>query len=276
MAAALGAFAAGGFEPAPPSPFNVPIGPHRRFTWVRGELRDFKAVKNALGGTVNDVVLAAVTGALSSYMRAHGYGTDGVVLKAMVPVSVRAEFERGALGNKVAAMWAPLPVGIVDPVRQLEEIRLAMADVKESRQAVGAQALTELSGFAPPTILAQGARLQARQRLFNLVVTNVPGPQQPLYVLGRELECMFPLVPLAKNTAIGIAVMSYNGQMSFGLNGDYDAVADLESLAGYLRDAIDALVRAAEAAHPRSGVATSRGRGRRASRSGRLRVIEAE
>jgi WS/DGAT/MGAT family acyltransferase len=276
MAAALGAFAAGGFEPAPPSPFNVPIGPHRRFTWVRGELRDFKAVKNALGGTVNDVVLAAVTGALSSYMRAHGYGTDGVVLKAMVPVSVRAEFERGALGNKVAAMWAPLPVGIVDPVRQLEEIRLAMADVKESRQAVGAQALTELSGFAPPTILAQGARLQARQRLFNLVVTNVPGPQQPLYVLGRELECMFPLVPLAKNTAIGIAVMSYNGQMSFGLNGDYDAVADLESLAGYLRDAIDALVRAAEAAQLRSAGATSRGRGGRASRSGRLRVIEVE
>jgi WS/DGAT/MGAT family acyltransferase len=276
MAAGLGAFAAGGFEPAPSSPFNVPIGPHRRFTWVRRDLRDFKAVKNALGGTVNDVVLATVTGALSSYMRAHATETDGVVLKAMVPVSVRAGFERGALGNKVAAMWAPLPVGIVDPVRRLEEIRLAMADIKESGQAVGAQAVTELAGFAPPTILAQAARLQARQRLFNLVVTNVPGPQQPLYVLGRKLECMFPLVPLAKNTAIGIAVMSYNGQMSFGLNGDYDAIPDLESIAGYLRDAVDALIRAAKPSRRRSAVATNRERDRRTSRGGRLRVIEAE
>jgi WS/DGAT/MGAT family acyltransferase len=276
MAAGLGAFAAGGFEPAPSSPFNVPIGPHRRFTWARGDLKDFKAVKNTLGGTVNDVVLAAVTGALSSYMRAHATDTDGVVLKALVPVSVRDEFERGALGNKVAAMWAPLPVGIVDPVRQLEEIRLAMADIKESGQAVGAQAVTELAGFAPPTILAQAARLQARQRLFNLVVTNVPGPQQPLYVLGRKLECMFPLVPLAKNTAIGIAVMSYNGQMSFGLNGDYDVLPDLESIAGYLGDAVDALIRAAKRSHPRSVVATHRERDRRTSRSGRLRVIEAE
>ncbi|MGN6169282.1 MAG: WS/DGAT/MGAT family O-acyltransferase [Solirubrobacteraceae bacterium] len=275
-AAALGAFAARGIEPAPSTPFNVPIGPHRRFTWVRGELKDFRAVKSALSGTVNDVVLAAVAGALSTYMRAHGYKTDGIVLKAMVPVSVRAELERGALGNKVAAMWAPLPVGTVEPVRQLEGIRLAMAEIKESGQAVGAQTLTELAGFAPPTMLAQAARLQARQRLFNLVVTNVPGPQQPLYLLGRELECVFPLVPLAKNTAIGIAVMSYNGQMSFGLNGDYDAIPDLESLAEYLQDAVAALVRAANAADPRSARTTDRGQRRRASRSGRLRVIEAE
>ncbi len=275
-ATALKAFAAGGFEPAPSTPFNVPIGPHRRFTWVRGELKDFKAVKNALSGTVNDVVLASVTGALAHYMRAHGCETEGVQLKAMVPVSIRADFERGALGNKVAAMWAPLPVGTADPAAQLEEIRLAMADIKESGQAVGAQAVTELAGFAPPTILAQAARLQARQRMFNLVITNVPGPQHALYVLGRELECMFPLVPLAENTAVGIAVMSYNGQMSFGLNGDYDAMPDLEAFAGYLQDAFDVLVRAAKSVHPRSRAATDRGRGPRASRGGRLRVIEAE
>jgi WS/DGAT/MGAT family acyltransferase len=274
-AVAVGAFAAVGFEPAPPSPFNVPIGPHRRFTWVRGELREFKAVKNALGGTVNDVVLAAVAGALGSYMRAHGYQTDGVVLKAMVPVSVRAEFERGALGNKVAAMWAPLPVGPADPVRQLQEISRAMANIKESGQAVGAHALTELAGFAPPTILAQAARLQARQRLFNLVVTNVPGPQQPLYVLGRELECMFPLVPLAKNTAIGIAIMSYNGHMSFGINADYDAISDLESLASYLQEAVEALLLAARRARRRPARAGKRA-GRARSSRGRLRVIEAE
>ena len=271
MASAVGAFAALGLEPAPPSPFNVRIGPHRRFTWVRCELGELKAIKDALGGTVNDVVLAAVAGGLGGFMRAHGHQTEGLVLKAMVPVSVRARFERGALGNKVAAMWAPLPVGIRDPARQLEQIRLAMADVKESGQAIGAQALTELAGFAPPTMLAQAARLQARQRLFNLVVTNVPGPQQPLYVLGRELECMFPLVPLAQNTALGIAVMSYNGEMGFGLNADYDVLPDVESLARSLRDAVEALDRAARGPRARP----IRG-GRRPARGGRLRVVEAE
>jgi WS/DGAT/MGAT family acyltransferase len=267
---ALASFALGGLEPAPPSPFNVPIGPHRRFTWVTEQLADLKAVKNALGGTVNDVVLAAVAGALGRYMRAHGHETDGVLLKAMVPVSVRSEPERGALGNKVAAMWAPLPVGVADPVAQLEQIRLAMAEIKESGQAIGAQALTELAGFAPPTILAQAARLQARQRLFNLVVTNVPGPQHPLYVLGRQLEYMFPLVPLAKNTAVGIAVLSYNGQISFGLNADYDAIPDVEALAGDLREATDTLVAVA------TGLQPARAGRRPSARRGRLRVVEAE
>ncbi|MBV9309353.1 MAG: wax ester/triacylglycerol synthase family O-acyltransferase, partial [Solirubrobacterales bacterium] len=160
----FGALARAGIQPAPPSPFNVRIGPHRRFTWVGGDLAQFKAVKNALGGTVNDVVLAAVAGALGRYMRLHGEPTDAD-LKAMVPVSIRADVERGALGNKVAAMWAPLPVGITDPVQRLLRVSQAMEGIKHSGQAVGAQVLTGLSGFAPPTILAQAARLQARQRL---------------------------------------------------------------------------------------------------------------
>jgi WS/DGAT/MGAT family acyltransferase len=242
--AGLGSMAWSGLQAAPPSPFNVRIGPHRRFTWVRGDLAEFKAVKNALGGTVNDVVLAAVAGGLGRYMRLHGYPTD-TDLKAMVPVSVRAEVERGALGNKVAAMWAPLPVAEPDPVERLHRVSAAMKDVKESGQAVGAQVLTELSGFAPPTIMAQAARLQARQRLFNLVVTNVPGPQAPLYMLGRELEALYPMVPLAENTALGIAIMSYNGQINFGLVGDYDALADLDVLAEELRGSIEELVAAA-------------------------------
>ena len=206
---------------------------------------EFKAIKNALGGTVNDVVLTVVAGALGRYMRLHGHPTDGVELKAMVPVSVRADMERGALGNRVAAMWAPLPVGVTDPVQRLAEIRRAMDGIKDSGQAVGAQVLTELSGFAPPTIMAQAARLQARQRLFNLVVTNVPGPQFPLYVLGRELEAIYPMVPLAENTALGIAIMSYNGQLNFGLTADYDALADVETLADELRSSIDELLAAA-------------------------------
>ena len=240
----FGALARAGLQPAPPSPFNVRIGPHRRFTWVRGELAQFKAVKNALGGTVNDVVLAAVTGALGRFMRLHGEETDAD-LKAMVPVSVRADVEHGALGNRVAAMWAPLPVGVIDPVQRLLQISEAMEGIKDSGQAVGAQVLTGLSGFAPPTILAQAARLQARQRMFNLVVTNVPGPQFPLYVLGRELEALYPMVPLAENTALGIAIMSYNGQLNFGLTADYDALSDVETLADELRSSIEELVAAA-------------------------------
>ncbi len=242
----VGAMAWAGLQAAPPSPFNIQIGPHRRFTWVQADLAEFKAIKNALGGTVNDVVLAVVTGALGRYMRLHGDAAD-VPLRAMVPVSVRADVERGALGNRVAAMWAPLPVALTDPVQRLLEISRSMEEVKESGQAVGAQMLTELSGFAPPTIMAQAARLQARQRLFNLVVTNVPGPQVPLYMLGRELDAIYPMVPLAENTALGVAIMSYNGQLNFGLVGDYDALADLETLADELRSSIEELSAAAGA-----------------------------
>ncbi len=247
----IGALARVATAIAPDSPLNVRIGPHRRFTWVRGDLAQFKAVKNALGGTVNDVVLASVAGALRGYLQIHGEVGEDTVLRAMVPVSVRADVERGALGNRVAAMWAPLPIGLEDPVQRLLTISREMDGIKDSGQAVGAQVLTELTGFAPPTILAQAARLQARQRMFNLVVTNVPGPQMPLYLLGRQLEGMFPMVPLAANQALGIAIMSYNGQLNFGLNADYDALPDLEALADELRASIDELVAAAgEAPRP--------------------------
>lgn len=243
--AGVGAIARAGLAVAPPSAFNVRIGPHRRFTWVRGDLPEFKLVKNALGGTVNDVVLAAVAGALGRYLRRHGEPTKDLVLRAMVPVSIRADVERGALGNKVAAMWAPLPVGLVDPVQRLLTISREMEGIKESGQAVGAQVLTELTGFASPTIMAQAARLQARQRLFNLVVTNIPGPQFPLYMLSHRLQAMYPMVPLAENQALGIAIMSYDGQLNFGLNADFDALEDLEALADELRDSIEELVTAA-------------------------------
>jgi WS/DGAT/MGAT family acyltransferase len=263
----VGAMAWAGLKPAPPSPFNVKIGPHRRFTWVRGDLAEFKAIKNSLGGTVNDAVLAVVAGALGRYLRLHGHDTDDLVLKAMVPVSVRADVERGALGNKVAAMWAPLPVGLTDPVQRLLRIRREMDGIKESGQAVGAQVLTTLSGFAPPTVMAQAARLQARQRLFNVVVTNIPGPQIPLYLLGRELDALFPMVPLAKNTALGIAIMSYNGALNFGLTADYDALDDVETLAEELRSAIDELSAAASPAAAEIGSGEHQRNGRRVARA---------
>ena len=142
-------------------------------------------------------------------------------------------------------MWAPLPVGIENPAECLRKIATAMEDLKKSGQAVGAQVLTNLAGFAPPTILSQAARLQARQPFFNLVVTNVPGPQFPLYLLGRRLEVLYPVVPLAQRQALGIAVMSYDGHLGFGLLGDYDALPDLEEIARDLKWAIAALSRAA-------------------------------
>ena len=232
-------------SPAPETPFNVEIGPHRRYTFLDADLAQFKAIKDALGGTLNDVVLASVTLALGRYLRRAGYDTNGLVLKAMVPVSVRADSARGALGNKVAAMWAPLPVGLENPADALHDVVRSMEDLKNSGQAVGAQVLTDLAGFAPPTILNQAARLQARQRFFNLVVTNVPGPQFPLYVLGRRLQVLYPVVPLAQRQALGIAVMSYDGHLGFGLLGDYDALPELDSIAQDLKRAIASLARAA-------------------------------
>ena len=236
-----------GFNPAPASPLNVPIGPHRRYTWVDADLDELKAVKNALGGTLNDAVLASVTLALGRWLRGRGTDTEGLVLKAMVPVSVRADAERGALGNRVAAMWAPLPVGLEDPRDVQATVAEAMRGLKESGQAVGARTLTQLADFAPPTIASQAARLQARQRYFNLVVTNVPGPQFPLYLLGRRMRAIYPVVPLARNQALGIAIMSYNGRLCFGLLADYDAMPDLHDVADALRGAIADLAAAAGA-----------------------------
>jgi len=251
-AAGIGAMAWAGMSPAPPSPYNAPIGPHRRFTWVRTELADMKAIKDELGGTVNDVVLASVAGALGRHLRRRGQRTDGLELKAMVPVSVRSDDQGGDLGNRVAAVMAPLPVWCQEPVARLDIVREQMKGLKEGGQAVGARVLTELSGFAPPTVMGQAARLMSRQRFFNLVVTNVPGPQFSLYLMGRRALDPFPMVPLAKNQGLGIASVSYDGGMNFGLVGDYDLLWDLDSLA---QDLFDSLAELAEAAGV--GLATS-------------------
>ena len=223
---------------APSSPFNVEIGPHRRFAMVQAQLDDLKRVKDTHGGTVNDVILSVVAGALGKYLRARGHDTEELELRAMVPVSVRAEEEHGALGNRIAAMMAVLPVWCEDPVERLRIVTEQMGDLKSSGQAVGAEILTRITDFAPTTITSQAARLQPAQRFFNLVVTNVPGPQFPLYVLGRQMESIFPMVPLARRQALCVGIMSYNGQVNFGLVGDYDAMADLESFGLDLEEAL--------------------------------------
>ena len=244
-AVGVGAMAWAGLNPAPSSPYNKNIGPHRRFTWVRAELDDVKHIKDALGGTVNDVVLATVAGALGKHLRRRGQNTDGLELKAMVPVSVRQDVEHGALGNRVAALMAPLPVWCQEPVARLDIVREELRDLKSSGQAVGAQVLTDLSGFAPPTILGQASRLMSRQRFFNLVVTNVPGPQFPLYLLGRRMLDPFPMVPLASGQGVGVALLSYDGRINFGLVGDFDLLWDLDALAGDLEDSLAELAREA-------------------------------
>jgi len=238
-----GAFA----DPAPDVPLNQPIGPHRRFVWARGELDTFKRIKNALGGTVNDVVLAVVTGALREWLHGRGIRTEGLELRALVPVSIRSADERGELGNRIAAMRGPLPVYVEDPVRRLRIVSEEMEGLKRSKQALGAEVISRFNDFAPPTLLAQASRINFSTRLFNTIVTNVPGPQIPLYVLGRELEEVFPVAFLPENHALAVAIMSYNGRINFGLLADYDSMEDVDEIAEGLTDALAELEEAAAA-----------------------------
>ena len=232
-------------SPAPDVPLNQSIGPHRRVEWTTFRLDDFKAVKNELGGTVNDVVLAVVAGALREWLRARGTRVEGLELRAMVPVSVRAEGERNQFGNRVAAMRGPLPVYAADPVERLRLVTEAMQDLKASKQAVGAEVLANLQEFAPPTLLALGSRINFSTRLFNTVVTNVPGPQFPIYMLGREMTEMVPLGFLAANHTVFFAIMSYTGKLAVGLLGDRDVMTDLDEIASALERSLAELKRAA-------------------------------
>ncbi|MGB7588250.1 MAG: wax ester/triacylglycerol synthase family O-acyltransferase [Solirubrobacterales bacterium] len=239
-----GAFA----DPAPKVPLNQPIGPHRRFVLARSDLATFKRIKNTLGGTVNDVVLAVVTGALRGWLHGRGIRTEGLELRALVPVSVRSADERGDLGNRLAVMRGPLPVYLEDPVRRLRVVSEQMEGLKRSKQALGAEVIARFNDFAPPTLLAQASRINFSTRLFNLIVTNVPGPQIPLYLLGRELEEVFPVAFLPQNHALAVAIMSYNGRVCFGLLADYDSMGDLDVIASGLDDSLAELEQAATAA----------------------------
>jgi diacylglycerol O-acyltransferase / wax synthase len=233
-------------NPAPKVPLNVEIGSHRRFEWVRADLAQFKRIKGVLGGTVNDVVLAVVSGALRRWLRSRGVRTEGMELRAQVPVSIRAADERGRLGNKLAVVRGPIPVYVEDPIKRLEICRHGMEGIKQSKQALGAEVISRFNDFAPPTLLAQAARINFSTRLFNLVVTNVPGPQFPLYVLGRELQDIFPVGFLPPNQALFVAIMSYNGGIDFGLLADFDSIDDLGVIASGIEASIAELAEAAE------------------------------
>jgi len=236
-----------GLNPAPETPLNVEIGPHRRYAIVRSRLDDLRFIKQTLGGTVNDVVLAVVSGALARWLRARGVRTEGLELRALVPVSIRPRGAGNQLGNQIVLMRGPLPVYIRDPVERLRFVKQAMDGLKESKQAVGAKVLADVQQLAPPTILAQASRVQFSTRLFNLIVTNVPGPQFPLYLLGRELLDLFPVAFLPNRHGLAIAIMSYNGGVDFGLLGDHDALGDIDLIADGIEDGIAQLKTAAQA-----------------------------
>jgi WS/DGAT/MGAT family acyltransferase len=229
---------------APDLPLNVRIGQARRFGMAATDLADYKAVRAAHGGTVNDVVLATVTGALREWLLMRGEPvTRATTVRAMVPVSVRTEQERD-LGNRVSSYFVDLPVGEPNPVVRLLQVSAAMRAHKLSGAAVGADALVKLSGFAPPTLLTLGARAASRgsSRVFNLVVTNVPGPQFPLYAGGARLLAVHPVVPLAQGQAVSIGLMSYDGGVYYGLNADRAAMHDVDVLADCLQESLRELV----------------------------------
>jgi diacylglycerol O-acyltransferase / wax synthase len=213
------------------SSLNGPLGPHRRWGWARGRLSDVQLVRRALGGTVNDVVLAAIGEGFRELLRSRGESTDRV-LRTLVPVSVRRAEERGSYNNRVSAIFAELPIGIEDPAERLRSISAQMANLKESKQAVAGEVLTSLSGFAPPMLLALGARLASKvpQRSLNTGTTNVPGPQFPLYLAGKRMLESFPYIPLFASVRVAVAIFSYNGALSFGISGDYDTAPDIDVL----------------------------------------------
>lgn len=238
-------------RPTPPSSLNGPIGPHRRYAFTSVSVEDVKAIRKELGGSFNDVVLAAITGGFRNLLVSRGESVERPV-RALVPVSVRGRDATGravgdgTLDNKISAMLADLPVGIDDPVQRLRAVSGQMRDLKDSMQAVAGEALTSLSGFAPPSLLALGTRIatKAAQRSINTVTTNVPGPQLPLYVLGRRMVRVYPYVPLAGQVRVGVAIFSYDGQVNFGVTGDYDTAPDIDVLCRGVEDAVRHMLKA--------------------------------
>ena len=235
-------------DPAPATPLNVPIGPYRRFVTVTCSLADLKAISHRFGGTVNDVVLAVVSGALRRFLDLRDVRTEGLELRALVPVSLRTAGDGGAAGNRLSAIRASLPVGIADPLARLAAVTASMIELKGSGQALGTEVLVSLQDFAPPAILAQAARLSVSTRLFNLLVTNVHGPQTALHVLGREIREVYPVALLPRDHALSVAVLSYNGRLNFGLLADFETLPELEQIGEWLAQEITALVSLAQPA----------------------------
>ena len=235
-------------QPAPRTPFNGPVSGERSFAWVEVPFAEIRAMRNAIGGTVNDLVLTVLGGAFGRYLRLHNYPTENVELRAMCPVSMRAAEGMGALGNQVSMMFAPLYAGILDPLERLTTVRRAMERLKDQGQAQGLYALTNLAGRVPPPFQAMGGLMDAPQTLLNTVSTNVPGPQIPLYFNGHKLLHWYPLGICSANLGLFVAILSYNQQLTFGATVDARQVPDPWLFATCVREAYDELREAAAAA----------------------------
>jgi len=209
------------------TPINQPVGPHRRFDWLAMSLEQVKIVKNRLGGTVNDVVLATVAGALRRFLERRRVNCELLDFRVMAPVSVRSQDERGTLGNRVSAWIVPMPLGERDACRRFELIRETTGHLKETKQALGAEVLAQVGEWTPSTILSLASRMAARALPFNLVVTNVPGPQVPLYMLGARMRDNYGFVPLMDGLCLGIVLFSYAGVLCWGFTCDWDLLPDL-------------------------------------------------
>ncbi len=236
---------------------NGPIGPHRRWAWADAEFEDLRRVRTALGGTVNDVVLAAITRGFRDLLERRGSLREGLVVRSMVPVSVRQPDQRGQLDNQVAAVFVDLPVGERDPVARLTSVRRQMDDHKQLMQAVDARSIIAMGDFVAPTMLSLGVRaaLAAGQTWCQAVTTNVPGPRVPLYVLGRRMCSAHAYVPIAGGTRVSIGIFSYLSSMTFGINADFDAFPDVDVLSRGICAGVSELLEAAQAAAP-AGAAT--------------------
>jgi WS/DGAT/MGAT family acyltransferase len=265
---AMGAsLTSGWLLPTGKTPINGDIGPNRRFEWLETPLADVKAVKNGLGGSVNDVVLATVAGGVRRYLIEHRGMTEAEIedvdFRAMAPVSIRTKDQRGTLGNQVAMWLVTMPIADPDPRARLAAVRRETSHLKQTDQALGAHTLVRVSAGAPATLVSLGARLAANARPFNITVTNVPGPQFPLYLLGAQMVATYPLVPLWRSHGVGVALFSYDGTVFWGFNADYDLVADIDDFAAAMAASFAELSAAAGEAQPEPPVPRSAPRGDR-------------
>jgi WS/DGAT/MGAT family acyltransferase len=234
-------------RPPASSPLNVPIGEQRRFATVDLSLADLKRVRAHLGGTINDTILAVIAGALRTWLQTRGLGVaQGDIIRAMLPISIAVPTAASghAGGNRVSATLVELPVGEADPAVRLQQISYQLAQLEEGSQFVGADAIVNIAGFGPPTLHALGARVGSTMssRVYNLVITNVPGPQRPLYAAGSRMLAAYPCVPLTRNQALSMGLISYDGGVYVGLYADRDALPDLDVLVSCLHESAEELI----------------------------------
>lgn len=231
-------------EGAPPTPFNGPLGLERSLAWATLSLNEVKAIRNRLGGTVNDVILTVIAGALRHYLRALDADVDAEELRVAVPVNVRTSKQRDELGNRVSMMVAPLPISILDPVERLRCVAASMDLLKETGQPAQVQRILGLTEIIPPVLQAPLARLQPSQLPVNTICTNVPGPRVIRYVVGHQVRLMAPLVPLGGNIGLGFAIMSYSDQLTIGITADSALVSDPWRVAAAIDESYEELWRA--------------------------------